>query len=245
MENRRIPTRVNLDHIGVDLDLVRCPSYDNDLETEDHILVKCEVAASVWVEVLNWWNKNETHLDNLNDIFSIPSIANLSPMLTSVLDRNDSPFVPKRPNRRMILNDVKLFTFNWISNRDHSYGQRYYACPNSKPGTTERGCGYFMWMDASPGPSTPQSHSPGTSSRPSHSPGTSSRPSHSPRSAQNLGMAECSNCKFLAERIKTLEARISVLEGQLEMERHPENHTLESAGILHEIYQGMRNLNME
>ncbi|GKB96367.1 hypothetical protein Tco_0982504 [Tanacetum coccineum] len=58
-------------------------------------------------------------------------------------------------------------------------------------------------------------------------------------------MAECSNCKFLAERIKTLEARISVLEGQLEMERHPENHTLESAGILHEIYQGMRNLNME
>ncbi|GJZ34530.1 hypothetical protein Tco_0580347 [Tanacetum coccineum] len=80
---------------------------------------------------------------------------------------------------------------------------------------------------------------------PSHSPGTSSRPSHSPRSAQNLGMAECSNCKFLAERIKTLEARISVLEGQLEMERHPENHTLESAGILHEIYQGMRNLNME
>ncbi|GKA11135.1 tyrosine--tRNA ligase 1, cytoplasmic-like protein [Tanacetum coccineum] len=109
--------------------------------------------------------------------------------------------------------------------RDHSYGQRYYACPNSKPGTTERGCGYFMWIDASPG--------------------TSSRPSHSPRSAQNLGMAECSNCKFLAERIKTLEARISVLEGQLEMARHPENHTLESAGILHEIYQGMRNLNME
>ncbi|GKF97886.1 hypothetical protein Tco_0293707, partial [Tanacetum coccineum] len=32
------------------------------------------------------------------------------------------------------------------------------------PGTTERGCGYFMWMDASPGPSTPQSHSSGTAS---------------------------------------------------------------------------------
>ncbi|GJW53706.1 hypothetical protein Tco_0097791 [Tanacetum coccineum] len=121
----------------------------------------------------------------------------------------------------------------------------HHAEITAMPGTTERGCGYFMWMDASPGPLTPQSHSSGTSSRPSHSPGTSSRPSHSPRSAQNLGMAECSNCKFLAERIKTLEARISVLEGQLEMARHPENHTLESAGILHEIYQGMRNLNME
>ncbi|GJZ69815.1 hypothetical protein Tco_0633365 [Tanacetum coccineum] len=73
---------------------------------------------------------------------------------------------------------------------------------------------YFICGCCSPGPSTPQSHSSGTSSRPSHSPGTSSRPSHSPRSAQNLGMTECSNCKFLAERIKTLEARISVLEGQ-------------------------------
>ncbi|GJU17519.1 hypothetical protein Tco_1145485 [Tanacetum coccineum] len=66
----------------------------------------------------------------------------------------------------------------------------------------------------------------------------------SPQICTKLGMAS-SNCKFLAERIKTLEARISVLEGQLEMARHPENHTLESAGILHEIYQGMRNLNME
>ncbi|GKE42550.1 RNA-directed DNA polymerase, eukaryota, reverse transcriptase zinc-binding domain protein, partial [Tanacetum coccineum] len=53
MKNRRIPTRVNLDHIGVDLDSVRCPVCDNDLETEDHILVKCEVAACVLVEVLN------------------------------------------------------------------------------------------------------------------------------------------------------------------------------------------------
>ncbi|GJZ80231.1 hypothetical protein Tco_0645225 [Tanacetum coccineum] len=39
--------------------------------------------------------------------------------------------------------------------------------------------------------------------------------------------------------------RIRILEGQLEMERHPENHTLESAAILHEIYNGMGNLNME
>ncbi|GJT09147.1 hypothetical protein Tco_0843609 [Tanacetum coccineum] len=86
------------------------------------------------------------------------------------------------------------------------------------PGTDDRGCGYFMWMDdltlhisSSSGSSTPPSYSPGTSTRPSYSPGTSTRPSYSPgssRSAQNLGKAECSNCKFLAEKIKTLEAKI-------------------------------------
>ncbi|GJW97977.1 putative ribonuclease H-like domain-containing protein [Tanacetum coccineum] len=62
------------------------------------------------------------------------------------------------------------------------------------------------------------------------------------RSAQNLGKAECSNCKFLAEKIKTLEAKIKILEGALEMERHPEKHTLESAAILHELYNEMGKL---
>ncbi|GKA96082.1 hypothetical protein Tco_0818177 [Tanacetum coccineum] len=112
-------------------------------------------------------------------------------------------------------------------------------------GTQDRGCGYFMWMDdlrlhisSSSGSSTPLSSYPGTSTRPSYSPGTS-------RSAQNLGKAECSNCKFLAEKIKTLEAKIKILEGALEMERHPEKHTLESAAILHELYNDMGKLGLE
>ncbi|GJW46401.1 hypothetical protein Tco_0078047 [Tanacetum coccineum] len=107
-------------------------------------------------------------------------------------------------------------------------------------GTQDRGCGYFMWMDdlrlhisSSFGSSTP-----GPSTRPSYSPGPF-------RSAQNLGKAECSNCKFLAEKIKTLEAKIKILEGALEMERHPEKHTLESAAILHELYNEMGKLSME
>ncbi|GJS12096.1 hypothetical protein Tco_0368892 [Tanacetum coccineum] len=126
---------------------------------------------------------------------------------------------------------------------------------SAMPGTDDRGCGYFMWMDdltlhisSSSGSSTPPSYSPGTSTRPSYSPGTSTRPSYSPgssRSAQNLGKAECSNCKFLAEKIKTLEAKIKILEGALEMERHPEKHTLDSAAILHELYNEMGKLSME
>ncbi|GJZ34197.1 hypothetical protein Tco_0579633 [Tanacetum coccineum] len=112
-------------------------------------------------------------------------------------------------------------------------------------GTENRGCGYFMWMDdlrlhisSSSGSSTPPSYSPGTSTRPSYSPGSS-------RSVQNLGKAECSNCKFLAEKIKTLEAKIKILEGALEMEMHPEKHTLDSAAILHELYNDMGKLGLE
>ncbi|GJZ62949.1 hypothetical protein Tco_0619370 [Tanacetum coccineum] len=112
-------------------------------------------------------------------------------------------------------------------------------------GTQDRGCGYFMWMDdlmlhisSSSGSSTPISSYPGTLTRPSYSPGTS-------KSAQNLGKAECSNCKFLAEKIKRLEAKIKILEGALEMERHPEKRTLKSAAILHELYNDMGKLGLE
>ncbi|GJV79685.1 hypothetical protein Tco_1515555 [Tanacetum coccineum] len=135
--------------------------------------------------------------------------------------------------------DVVLRT----SHKPYSYGKQYYACPCSKPGTQDRGCGNFMWKDdltprlsSSPRPSTPLSSYPGPSTRPSYSPRGGS--------ALNLKKAECSNCKFLAQKIKILEAKIKILEGTLEMERHPENHTSESAAILHELYNDMGKLGL-
>ncbi|GKB84583.1 hypothetical protein Tco_0956855, partial [Tanacetum coccineum] len=111
--------------------------------------------------------------------------------------------------------------------------------------TQDRGCGYFMWKDdlmlhlsSSLGPSTPQSSYPGPSTHPSYYREPSGfAPSH--------GEAECLNCKFLAEMIKTLEAKIKILKGTLEMERHPENHTFESTAILHELYNDMGRLGLE
>ncbi|GKA96791.1 RNA-directed DNA polymerase, eukaryota, reverse transcriptase zinc-binding domain protein, partial [Tanacetum coccineum] len=50
IKNRRIPTRVNLDSRGIDLHSTRCPICDDDLEMEDHILVKCDVALNIWRE---------------------------------------------------------------------------------------------------------------------------------------------------------------------------------------------------
>ncbi|GJT62807.1 hypothetical protein Tco_1006340 [Tanacetum coccineum] len=68
---------------------------------------------------------------------------------------------------------------------------------------------------------------------------------HTNLTVMNLRKTECSNCKFLAEKIKTLEAKIKILEGALEMKRHPEKHTLESAAILHELYNDMGKLGLE
>ncbi|GKB93972.1 hypothetical protein Tco_0980109 [Tanacetum coccineum] len=114
------------------------------------------------------------------------------------------------------------------------------------------GCGCFLWKEervrllvGSPGASTTPIYSPGSSSTPIYSPGSSTPPryspgastpqSYSPGTSRN---AECSNCKHLL-------GKITVLEATVEMYMHPEEHTLNSAALLHEVYNDMGKLGLE
>ncbi|GJY59624.1 hypothetical protein Tco_0459516, partial [Tanacetum coccineum] len=86
----------------------------------------------------------------------------------------------------------------------------------------------------SPGASTTPSYSPGPSTTLTYSPRPSTPSSYSLRPSRN---AECSNCKLLSEN--------KVLEAKLEMYMRPENHTLDSAALLHELYNDMRKFSLE
>ncbi|GJV95341.1 hypothetical protein Tco_1546918 [Tanacetum coccineum] len=87
----------------------------------------------------------------------------------------------------------------------------------------------------SPGASTTPIYSPGASTTPIYSPGSSSTLIYSPGALRN---AECSNCKHLLDKI-------TVLEAMLEMYKNPEQHTLNSAALLHEVYNDMGKLDLE
>nr|GEX88868.1 hypothetical protein [Tanacetum cinerariifolium] len=146
-------------------------------------------------------------------------------------------YLTEQQQQQQLLQDEKLLieTLEEEARHEKDYGSQYYACPTSKPKIQDRGCGYFMWNDdlrvrlsSFAGPST----SLGFSLR-------HSTPLSSSRSAPNHGKAVYLNCKFLTEMIKTLEAKIKILEGTLEMERHPKNHTFDSTAILHELYNDM------
>ncbi|GJX99844.1 putative reverse transcriptase domain-containing protein [Tanacetum coccineum] len=131
-------------------------------------------------------------------------------------------------------------------------GKLYYACPRSKPLEDTFGCNFFLWKEervrllvGSPGASTTPIHSPGSSSTPIYSPGASTTPIYSPGSSSTLiyspgalRNAECSNCKHLLDKI-------TVLEAMLEMYKNPEQHTLNSAALLHEVYNDMGKLDLE
>nr|GEV20089.1 retrovirus-related Pol polyprotein from transposon TNT 1-94 [Tanacetum cinerariifolium] len=60
-------------------------------------------------------------------------------------------------------------------------------------------------------------------------------PIYSSGSSRN---AECSNCKHFLDKI-------TVLEATMEMYMHPEQHTVNSAALLHEVYNDMGKLDLE
>ncbi|GJU72702.1 hypothetical protein Tco_1264107 [Tanacetum coccineum] len=88
---------------------------------------------------------------------------------------------------------------------------------------------------SSPGASSTPSFSPGTSSTPIFSPTPSTPPNYYGGSSSNT---ECSNCKHLLGRIKVLQAT-------LEMHMHPEQHTLDSTALLHDLNNDMEKLGLE
>ncbi|GJV29250.1 hypothetical protein Tco_1385698 [Tanacetum coccineum] len=88
----------------------------------------------------------------------------------------------------------------------------------------------------SPGASTTPIYSPGSSLTPIYSPGFSTPPRYSPGASTpqsySLGTsrnAECSNCKHLLDKT-------TVLEATMDMYMHPEQHTVNSAALFHEVY---------
>ncbi|GKB78358.1 hypothetical protein Tco_0945253 [Tanacetum coccineum] len=65
--------------------------------------------------------------------------------------------------------------------------------------------------------------------------GSSTPQSYSPGSSKN---AECSNCKHLLDKITVLKATV-------DMYMHPEQHIVNSAALLHEVYNDMGKLSLE
>ncbi|KAJ9565161.1 hypothetical protein OSB04_001127 [Centaurea solstitialis] len=61
----RIPTRVALDNMGIDLDLCLCPRCGLEVEDLDHTLLKCGEVKLLWSRVGKWWNKSLTGIDSV------------------------------------------------------------------------------------------------------------------------------------------------------------------------------------
>ncbi|GJY72047.1 RNA-directed DNA polymerase, eukaryota, reverse transcriptase zinc-binding domain protein [Tanacetum coccineum] len=85
--NKRVPTWINLDKRGIDRDSVRCPLFDDDIETEDHLFALCSIAKDVWKEVMAWWKISSVLVTSV----TITGGLNLALDLNNLLSFDDAP----------------------------------------------------------------------------------------------------------------------------------------------------------
>ncbi|GKA98984.1 hypothetical protein Tco_0826921, partial [Tanacetum coccineum] len=70
---------------GLDLDSVRCPTCNDDLETAQHVFVDCSVANNLWNMISVWWGFNNFP-STLVNLISWSDTTNLSPTMKTCFD---------------------------------------------------------------------------------------------------------------------------------------------------------------
>ncbi|GJW85689.1 (E)-beta-ocimene synthase, chloroplastic-like protein [Tanacetum coccineum] len=76
---KRLSTRLNLDHRGIDLDSLLCPCCNEDQESELHLFGACEVASSLWEAVFSWWGLTRPPMDIVKNILLAAFSMSLQP----------------------------------------------------------------------------------------------------------------------------------------------------------------------
>ncbi|XP_071726921.1 uncharacterized protein [Rutidosis leptorrhynchoides] len=125
---KRIPVRVELDKRGIDLDSVRCPVCDEDIETVEHSIILCKRAAAIWSKVFSWWNLGTPSNQCIDEIFK-GDHSNISSDMGAVLwqatkfgyviwnHRNKSTFGKEKSSSASIFNEIQVLSHTWISSR--------------------------------------------------------------------------------------------------------------------------------
>ncbi|GKD98775.1 hypothetical protein Tco_1382672, partial [Tanacetum coccineum] len=96
-------------------------------ETEEHIFVSCGIAKEIWKGLVEWWNIRRITVTCLSDAINLADMVPLTAAAKKFFDtaiqatlwrfRNEMIFESKRPNKRLILDDIKLSSFTWCSSR--------------------------------------------------------------------------------------------------------------------------------
>ncbi|XP_071735007.1 uncharacterized protein [Rutidosis leptorrhynchoides] len=125
----RLLVRFELDKRGIDLNSVRCPICDGDIETVEHILFSCQMAKDIWAKVLKWWGYNSAlfgYEDIFNGTFGYVAHDHKRNQWQAVCwvvcyilwkNRNAKVFKNKLDTVPSLFNEVQVLSYDWISRR--------------------------------------------------------------------------------------------------------------------------------
>ncbi|XP_071699325.1 uncharacterized protein [Rutidosis leptorrhynchoides] len=127
---KRLPTLSELYKTGVDLHSVRCHICDNDVESNEHALIFCNLAFDVWSRVYKWWGFGQYVYMSITKTFAgivNQSNSELGANIWRAVEwtcgyilwknRNSKIFKNKNSCAPSLLNEIQILSFDWISKR--------------------------------------------------------------------------------------------------------------------------------
>ena len=129
----KLPSRVNLDRRGIEVDSILCPSCQGDLETVNHSFFNCGMAKELWSLMAKWWELDIPVCGNITEWFDWLDSLRAPPKVRLYLERvggtlmwsiwnyrNLLVFSPCPPKKAVIWDSIVSQSFLWISSRNPS-----------------------------------------------------------------------------------------------------------------------------
>ncbi|XP_071714216.1 uncharacterized protein [Rutidosis leptorrhynchoides] len=127
----RLPVLTELDKRGVDLNSVRCPLCDGDIESVSHSLILCKHTYDIWCKILEWWGwgRSKSPSVQVEELFCDTSCASSDigkNIWQAVVwscsyliwkNRNQKVFSNKCWNVPVAVNEIQVKSFEWIAKR--------------------------------------------------------------------------------------------------------------------------------
>ncbi|GKA00535.1 RNA-directed DNA polymerase, eukaryota, reverse transcriptase zinc-binding domain protein [Tanacetum coccineum] len=127
----KIPSKLNLDRIGIDVDSTLCSICGEDVKTVNHIFFSCEMAKDLWALLAKWWSLDIPICSNFSEWSSWLDSLHLSSKKKLFLDgvsgtllwsiwnfRNRLLFTVPPPKKTVLWDNIVSQSFLWISSRN-------------------------------------------------------------------------------------------------------------------------------
>ncbi|GJW96376.1 RNA-directed DNA polymerase, eukaryota, reverse transcriptase zinc-binding domain protein [Tanacetum coccineum] len=130
----KLPSIVNLDRRGIDVDSTLCPICQEDVETVNHIFFNCEMTKDLWALRARWWELDIPLCANILEWFNwlnsllLPKKARLfiegvgGTLLWFIWSfRNHFVFSKPPPKKAVLWDSIVSQSYLWISSRNPKF----------------------------------------------------------------------------------------------------------------------------
>ncbi|GKC95059.1 RNA-directed DNA polymerase, eukaryota, reverse transcriptase zinc-binding domain protein [Tanacetum coccineum] len=130
----KLPTLMNMDRKGIDVDSLLCPVCREHVESVNHLFFSCGMARDLWVLLARWCDLDILELYNIAEWLLWIDDCQVSKKARLILEgvvammmwslwnfRNALIFLDSKPKKAIIWDSIVYQSFVWISSRNPKF----------------------------------------------------------------------------------------------------------------------------